>query len=58
MRSALEWMRVAAAGVCLALVAFLVLDRRSGGFEYVVLLVGAAGAFLGLDVFNRLLRRQ
>lgn len=56
-RSALEWMRVAAAGICLALVAVLTLDRRSGGFEYLLVLLGAVGAFLGLDVLARLIRR-
>ena len=56
-RSALEWMRVVAAALCLGLMAVLVLDRRSGGFEYVVLLLGASGAFLGLDVLTRLIRR-
>lgn len=56
-RAALGWMRVIASAVCLTLMAVLTLDRRSGGFEYVVLLLGATGAFLGLDVLAKLIRR-
>lgn len=57
-RSALEWMRVVASGVCLVLIAILTLDRRSGGFEYVVLLVGVLGALLGLPILAKLMRRE
>lgn len=57
-RSALEWMRVVASGVCLALIAILVLDRRSGGFEYVLLLSGVMGALLGLPLLAKLMRKE
>jgi uncharacterized YccA/Bax inhibitor family protein len=57
-RTALEWMRVLAAGVCLLLVAFLVLDRRSGGFEYVIALLGAMGVFLGMPALAKLIRKE
>lgn len=57
-RSALEWMRVVASGVCLVLIAILTLDRRSGGFEYVVLLVGVLGALLGLPILAKLMRKE
>lgn len=51
-------MRVLAAGVCLLLVAFLVLDRRSGGFEYVIALLGAMGVFLGMPALAKLIRKE
>lgn len=57
-RSALEWMRVVASAVCLVLVAFLVIDRRSGGFEYVLALLGAVGVFLGLPALAKLIRKE
>ena len=57
-RSALEWMRVIASAVCLALISVLVLDRRAGGFEYVLALLGAVGAFLGLPVLAKLIRKE
>lgn len=57
-RSALEWMRVVASTICMALVAVLVLDRRSGGFEYVLALLGATGAFLGIPVLAKLIRKE
>jgi hypothetical protein len=57
-RTALEWMRVIASGICLALVVFLVFDRRSGGFEYVIALLGAMGVFLGLPALAKLIRKE
>lgn len=57
-RTALEWMRVIASGTCLVLIAQLVLDRRSGGFEYVVLLCGVLGALLGLPLLAKLIRKE
>lgn len=57
-RIALEWMRVAASAVILVLIAVLVFDRRSGGFEYVIALLGALGAILGLPVLARLIRKE
>lgn len=57
-RSALEWMRVVASGVCLALIAILTIDRRSGGFEYVLLLSGVLGALLGLPLLAKLMRKE
>lgn len=57
-RSALEWMRVVASGVCIALIAHLTIDRRSGGFEYVLLLSGVLGALLGLPLLAKLMRKD
>lgn len=51
-------MRVAASAVILVLIAVLVFDRRSGGFEYVIALLGALGAILGLPVLARLIRKE
>lgn len=56
--SALEWMRVIASAICLGLIVVLVLDRRAGGFEYVLALLGAIGAFLGLPVLAKLIRKE
>lgn len=51
-------MRVIASGICLALVVFLVFDHRSGGFEYVLALLGAMGVFLGLPALAKLIRKE
>lgn len=56
-RTALEVMRVAASVVLLALVAWLVVDRQHGGYEYLLALLGALGAILGLPVLARLIRK-
>ena len=57
-RSALEWMRVIASAVILVLIAVLTIDRRSGGFEYVLLLSGVLGALLGLPLLAKLMRKD
>ena len=56
-RTALEVVRVAASVVLLVLIAWLVVDRGHGGFEYVVLLLGALGAVLGLPLLAQLMNR-
>ena len=57
-RSLLEYLRGIGAVACLVMAGLVVLDRKSGGFEYVVFLVTAAGVFLGLDVFKDLIRKR
>ena len=56
-RTALEVMRVVAAGILLALIAWLAIDRQHGGYEYFLALLGALGAILGLPVLARLIKK-
>ena len=51
-------MRVAASIVLLVLIASLVLDRANGGFEYVLALLGALGAVMGLPLLAKLMRKE
>ncbi len=51
-RSFLEYLRGVAALVCLALLAFSVINNRP--IEQQVFLTVAAGLFLGLDIYDRL----
>lgn len=57
-RSALEWMRVAASVVILVLIGILTLDRAHGGFEYVIALLGALGAVMGLPLLAKFMRKE
>lgn len=51
-RSFLEYLRGVAAMVCLALLAYCVVNNRP--IEQLVFLTAAAGLFLGLDIYDRL----
>lgn len=57
-RKALGALRVASAAVCLVLVAWLVLDRRNGGFEYMVALLSFVAGVLGLPHIAGLIRKE
>lgn len=54
---ALEWMRVIAVMVLLGLLVLVVIDRRTGGFEWGLALLGSIGALLGIAALDRIARR-
>lgn len=51
-RAFLEYLRGISALVCMALLAFVIVNNRP--IEQAVFLTAAAGLFLGLDIYDRL----
>ncbi len=57
-RTALDALRVVAVVVLLALIVVLVIDRRNGGFEYLMALLAFVAGLLGMPWLSKMMRRE